>query len=78
VREVSRADLDQLKPLWLTVHHHHQMVVPELHPYVSSKNFWQARRALYKKSIAAGGRVIPVHVDGMLVGYSVHPIWHLM
>jgi ribosomal protein S18 acetylase RimI-like enzyme len=47
VREGGLEDLDALAPLWQAVHRHHAASMPELAPYVTGDQTWEARRALY-------------------------------
>jgi GNAT superfamily N-acetyltransferase/ketosteroid isomerase-like protein len=48
--EVER--LGELRALWLQLHHHHQAVEPSLGPYVSDRQSWQRRRAMYEDALA--------------------------
>jgi ribosomal protein S18 acetylase RimI-like enzyme len=64
--------LDQLRPLWLALHHHHQAVGGErLGPYVDDDASWTARRALYVGFLAGGGFAVLAERDGALVGYAL-------
>ena len=64
--------LDRLRPLWLTLHHHHQAVGGErLGPYVDDDTSWTARRALYADYLAVGGFVLLAERDGALAGYAM-------
>jgi len=43
---VAPAAVDNLRPLWLRLHHHHRRVAPRLAPYVSDGESWNAVRGL--------------------------------
>ena len=47
-------DLDDLEPLWLQLHAHHQAVAPQLAPYVDDATSWGERRAHYVDALGAG------------------------
>jgi ribosomal protein S18 acetylase RimI-like enzyme len=64
--------LDRLRPLWLTLHHHHQAVGGErLGPYVDDDASWTARLALYTDFLAGGGFALLAELDDTLVGYAM-------
>jgi ribosomal protein S18 acetylase RimI-like enzyme len=64
--------LDRLRPLWLELHHHHQVVGgPRLGPYVSDDASWAARRELYAEFFAAGGFAVLAEREDELVGYAM-------
>ena len=64
--------LDDLRPLWLALHHHHQAVGGErLGPYVDDDASWAARRVLYTEYLAGGGFVLLAERDGAPVGYAM-------
>jgi ribosomal protein S18 acetylase RimI-like enzyme len=64
--------LDDLRPLWLALHHHHQAVGGErLGPYVDDDASWTARRALYTEFLEGGGFALLAERDGALVGYAM-------
>ena len=44
LRTGGAEDLDLVEPLWVAVHHRHQESMPELAPYVSDAETWQARQ----------------------------------
>jgi ribosomal protein S18 acetylase RimI-like enzyme len=73
--KISRAGaeaLDDLRPLWLALHHHHQAVGGErLGPYVDDDTSWAARRLLYQGFFAGGGFAMLAEQDGRLVGYAM-------
>jgi ribosomal protein S18 acetylase RimI-like enzyme len=68
----SAANIDQVQPLWLEVHHHHQSVSPHLAPYVDDETSWAERRALYAGLLAKPDTVLLLAHDGdALVGYGL-------
>jgi ribosomal protein S18 acetylase RimI-like enzyme len=66
------ADLDLLEPLWVSVHHQHQRVMPELAPYVDDAATWRERRALYVRLFAEHDPVLLLARDAeRMVGYGL-------
>jgi ribosomal protein S18 acetylase RimI-like enzyme len=67
--------VDQLRYLWLQLHHHHQSVSP-VEPFIDDESSWSRRRSGYVEILANGGFALAARVDGELVGYAlvrVHP-----
>jgi ribosomal protein S18 acetylase RimI-like enzyme len=72
LRRGSHADLSVLEPLWVSVHHRHAEVMPELAPYVSDAQTWAARRALYDELLAkADTALFLASVGDELIGYGL-------
>jgi ribosomal protein S18 acetylase RimI-like enzyme len=72
VRPGSRADLDSLEPLWVSVHRQHRATMPELEPYVDEATTWAVRRDLYSDLLGKDGTVLLLaHVGTALVGYGL-------
>lgn len=66
---LTAAGIDRLRPMWLTLHHHHQTVAPHLRPFVAEDESWANRKRQYEKIFEAEhfGRV--ASVDGSDIGY---------
>jgi ribosomal protein S18 acetylase RimI-like enzyme len=66
------ADLDDLEPLWVAVHHRHQQAMPALGPYVSDATTWRERRALYERLFVEHDPILLLarHED-RLAGYAL-------
>jgi ribosomal protein S18 acetylase RimI-like enzyme len=65
VREGTLDDLDALARLWQAVHRHHAASMPELAPYVTDAETWDARRALYAELLAKPDTTLLLaHADG--------------
>jgi ribosomal protein S18 acetylase RimI-like enzyme len=72
LRRGSAADLAALEPLWLSVHHRHAEVMPELGPYVDDRRTWAERSALYADLLAKPDTVLLLaERDGALAGYGL-------
>jgi ribosomal protein S18 acetylase RimI-like enzyme len=71
-RRGTSADVDALKPLWVSVHEQHRASMPELAPYVSDGESWAARRALYAELLAKPDTVLLLQYDAdELIGYGL-------
>jgi ribosomal protein S18 acetylase RimI-like enzyme len=65
-------DLDELEPLWLQLHAHHQAVAPQLAPYADDATSWGERRAHYVDALERGGFLLGAReADGRLVAYAL-------
>ncbi|WP_167828901.1 GNAT family N-acetyltransferase [Streptomyces sp. MZ04] len=68
----GRAELiDQLQPLWLALHTHHQSVQPGF-AYFADKTSWELRRSCYERWTAAEDSfVLLAELNGRAVGYAL-------
>lgn len=62
--------IDELRPLWLELHHHHASV-SRVQPFVDDETSWAARRAGYAGILASGGFALVAEEDGVVVGYAM-------
>jgi ribosomal protein S18 acetylase RimI-like enzyme len=71
-RRGSLADLPLLEPLWVSVHHHHAEVMPDLAPYVDDRRTWAVRSQLYAELLAKPDTVLLLaSADGAVIGYGL-------
>ena len=71
-RRGSLADLPLLEPLWVSVHHHHAAVMPDLAPYVDDRQTWAVRSQLYAELLARPDTVLLLaSADGAVIGYGL-------
>ena len=71
-RRGSLADLPLLEPLWVSVHHHHAEVMPDLAPYVDDRQTWAVRSELYADLLAKPDTVLLLaSADGAVIGYGL-------
>jgi len=71
-RRGSLADLPLLEPLWVSVHHHHAQVMPDLAPYVDDRQTWAVRSQLYAELLAKPDTVLLLaSADGAVIGYGL-------
>ena len=71
-RRGSLADLPLLEPLWVSVHHHHAEVMPDLAPYVDDRQTWAVRSELYAELLAKPDTVLLLaSADGAVIGYGL-------
>ena len=71
-RRGSLADLPLLEPLWVSVHHHHAEVMPDLAPYVDDRQTWAVRSRLYAELLAKPETVLLLaSADGAVIGYGL-------
>jgi len=73
--EVELADIDRLdevRELWLALHHHHRAVVGPLPLVKDDELSWQRRRALYVDRLSSGGGFLVLASEqGSVIGYAV-------
>jgi ribosomal protein S18 acetylase RimI-like enzyme len=68
----SAADIPQLEPLWVAVHHVHAASMPELAPYVSDEETWRERGALYAQLFRKPETfLLLARLGGDLAGYAL-------
>jgi ribosomal protein S18 acetylase RimI-like enzyme len=71
-RRGSLADLPLLEPLWVSVHHHHAEVMPDLAPSVDDRQTWAVRSQLYAELLAKPDTVLLLaSADGAVIGYGL-------
>jgi hypothetical protein len=58
----GRERLDELRPLWLELHHHHQSV-SRVEPFVDDETSWAARRRSYVETFDGGGFALVAEDD---------------
>lgn len=64
--------LDRLRPLWLCLHRHHQMIAPNLGPYVDDDTSWTMRRRFYADCLShKGSFALSAYSKEDLVGYAL-------
>ena len=66
----GRDRIDELGPLWLQLHHHHERV-SRVQPFVDDETSWAARRRSYEETFDGGGFALVAEEDGRLVGYAM-------
>jgi len=72
LRTGSADDLDVVEPLWVAVHHQHTDSMPELSPYVSDGETWQARRILYEELLAKPDTLLLIaSSEERVIGYGL-------
>jgi ribosomal protein S18 acetylase RimI-like enzyme len=62
--------VDELRPLWLQLHHHHA-AVSRVQPFVDDDTSWTLRRTGYVEILGAGGFVLVAEDDDSLAGYAL-------
>lgn len=64
--------LDEVRELWLELHHHHRAVVGTLPLVEDDELSWQRRRALYHERLSDGSGFLVLALDeGETVGYAL-------
>jgi ribosomal protein S18 acetylase RimI-like enzyme len=64
--------VDEVRELWLALHHHHREVVGTLPLVEDNEQSWQRRRALYVGRLRAGSGFLVLALDGKpVVGYAL-------
>ena len=64
--------VDELRGLWLNLHHHHRAVVGTLPLVVEDAMSWQRRRALYLDRLSSESAFLVVAIEqGSVVGYAL-------
>jgi ribosomal protein S18 acetylase RimI-like enzyme len=67
--------IDDLRPLWLELHHHHRGV-SRLQPFVDDETSWTVRRRTYVETFAADGFALLALEDSALAGYAMVRLHH--
>jgi ribosomal protein S18 acetylase RimI-like enzyme len=71
IRRHGTEVIDELRPLWLSMLHHHHDVGRELGPVRTDEDSWARRRAHYEDTLAREGSIALVAWDGDTpVGYA--------
>jgi GNAT superfamily N-acetyltransferase len=65
----GRERIDELRSLWLELHHHHA-AVSRVQPFVDDETSWAARRRSYVETFDSGGFALVAEDDDGLVGYA--------
>ena len=72
VKLVGIDRVDELRELWLDLHHHHQGVVEDVPLVEDDEVSWRRRRALYVERLSAGTGFLVLASDGdATVGYAL-------
>jgi ribosomal protein S18 acetylase RimI-like enzyme len=66
----GRDRVDELRPLWLQLHHHHGRV-SRVQPFVDDETSWAMRRRSYEETFDGGGFALVAEEEGRLVGYAM-------
>ena len=66
----GRERLDELRPLWLELHHHHA-AVSRVQPFVDDETSWAVRRRSYVETFDGGGFALIAEDDEGLAGYAM-------
>jgi ribosomal protein S18 acetylase RimI-like enzyme len=66
----GRDRVDELRPLWLQLHHHHGRV-SRVQPFVDDETSWTVRRRSYHDTFDGGGFALVAEQDGRVVGYAM-------
>jgi ribosomal protein S18 acetylase RimI-like enzyme len=62
--------IDELGPLWLQLHHHHERV-SRVQPFVDDETSWAVRRRGYVEIFETGGFALVAEDDDGLAGYAM-------
>jgi hypothetical protein len=62
--------VDELRPLWLQLHHHHQRV-SRVQPFVDDETSWERRRRGYVQILEGGGFALIAEDDDGMAGYAM-------
>ena len=64
--------VDEVRDLWLALHHHHRAVVGPLPLIEHDEVSWQRRRALYVERLGSGSGFLALATEGeAVVGYAL-------
>ena len=65
-------DIDDLRELWLELHHHHAAVAPQSGEFVDDASSWRVRSASYREWLAdPRSFLLLARSGGRVVGYAV-------
>jgi GNAT superfamily N-acetyltransferase len=62
--------VDELRPLWLQLHHHHQRV-SRVQPFVGDEVSWERRRRGYVAILEGGGFAVIAEDEAGMAGYAM-------
>jgi ribosomal protein S18 acetylase RimI-like enzyme len=68
--ELAPGRVEELRELWLQLHHHHQSVSP-VGPFIDDEASWSLRLDGYRELLEAGAFVLAAELDGELAGYAL-------
>lgn len=75
IRKAGLERLDDLRPLWASLHEHHASVAPDLEaigPVRDAADSWEVRRSLYREWLAEPDAfALIAEIAGSPVGYAV-------
>ena len=72
IEAATASSLDLLRPLWLTLHRHHQAIAPNLAPYVDNDASWAMRRQFYAECLShKDSFLFLAYLGEDLVGYAL-------
>ena len=72
IESATENHLDLLRPLWLSLHRHHQIIAPNLGPYVDDDTSWKTRRRFYAECLLHKGSFAFLAYSGEdLIGYAL-------
>jgi ribosomal protein S18 acetylase RimI-like enzyme len=70
IRLAGPERIDELRPLWLQLHHHHASVSP-VQPFVDDETSWARRRLSYVETFDGGGFALVAEDDDGPAGYAM-------
>jgi len=72
IHTLEKTDLDQLRPIWVSMKDHHAALAPQFGPPRSDVDSWQRRLAHYAEWIQdPSAFVLIAEMDKMIVGYAM-------
>jgi ribosomal protein S18 acetylase RimI-like enzyme len=72
IRQGTSDDVPALQSLWLSIHHRHSEVMPELAPYIEDRESWRLRSEYYARLMKSESSILLVAVDeDDVVGYGL-------
>ena len=70
-KRAAKESLELLKPLWISLHHHHAEVAPQLGSIRSEEESWQTRRGEYVGWLELPANfIILAEFDKQFIGYA--------
>ena len=68
---MSPAALDELRPLWMALHNHHNVVAEYPRLVHNAQRSWERRRNWYRELLASGGAYFVARDDDAPIGYAM-------